>query len=452
MKSLLSFLLNHFLFAGTMFFAAGAGIAGAGDGGGGALGQATGNEGAGDAGDSVISADDSSDAAGSDDDTAGTTVDAATDPDAPVDLGDGRTVPAKWKALFDAAKTAGLDKDVKQLFFGAQKLTKAFPGGINEAIALKQTLEQHGGVEAIESLKADIQTYEADAQSFLETPDKWAETGFKENPDAALKAFSHSLDIVANQMPEQYNFLMSKIVLNTLDDGPVGELYQFLSTSTDATAKALAQKLAGFYNGIKGMASKVPEKKIDPERQKLEADRTALQGEQEQLRNHTVNSQTIPRLGREITSSLEKEAKAVGFDLKKFETEQPGAYQALRGDILKAVMTEASKDATFTRNYKAKLKQGDTQTAVAMMNQKHDKIMPDIVRALAVKYGIKKAAGAKPAVRGAQPVAAGAGSGAVRQVSAMPPRGEINFDKTPPGMVLEGKAVLKTGETVQWPQ
>ncbi len=65
----------------------------------------------------------------------------AADPDAPVDLGDGRTVPAKWKNLFEAAKAQGLDKEVRQLFFGNQRLAAKFPGGINEAVQLADKVE-----------------------------------------------------------------------------------------------------------------------------------------------------------------------------------------------------------------------------------------------------------------------------------------------------------------------
>jgi hypothetical protein len=37
---------------------------------------------------------------------------------------------------------------------------------------------------------------------FESDPGKWAEAGFTENPEPALKAFAHSLDYVSEKHPE----------------------------------------------------------------------------------------------------------------------------------------------------------------------------------------------------------------------------------------------------------
>lgn len=440
MKTLLNFLIQYFLFAGTMFFAAGApGIVSDG-GGGGSIGETSG-----DAGITTDTSSESTDAVSSDDVADAVVTDASTDAGAaPADSN------SKWKTVFDAAKTAGIEKEVRALFFGSQKLKQAFPGGVNEAVALKAALEQHGGVEAIESMKGDLENYQANDQLRDTAPDKWVAEGFEAFPEVAFKAFAHSLDIVAAKMPEQYDHLMSRVMLDTMNQGPIGEIWQILSTSTDPNAKAAADKLASFYHGIKNTASKVPEKKIDAQQAKLDARDKDLNTKEETLRNHTVNSSTIPRLGQQMTSAIEKEAKLIGFDLKKFYADQPGAARSMRTEILNKTMQKAASDPTFVKQYKSIMKTGDTQRAIAMMNKKHDAILPEIVRSVATEWGIKKNGAAKPnPTTRTTRSAPSAGSGVVERVSAKPHGSEIDWSKTG-NRIYDSEAVLKTGKVVKW--
>lgn len=447
MKTLLNFLIQHFLFAGTMFFAAGApGIVG---GDGGASGQDAGipNVGGDSGGDSSADSSESASQQSTADDQGASTQGDETSDAVSTGVQDSG---AKWKTVFDAAKTAGIEKEVRALFFGSQKLKQAFPGGVNEAVALKAALEQHGGVEAIESMKGDLENYQANDQLRDTAPDKWVAEGFEAFPEVAFKAFAHSLDIVAAKMPEQYDHLMSRVMLDTMNQGPIGEIWQILSTSTDPNAKAAADKLASFYHGIKNTASKVPEKKIDAQQAKLDARDKDLNTKEETLRNHTVNSSTIPRLGQQMTSAIEKEAKLIGFDLKKFHSDQPGAARSMRTEILNKVMQKAASDATFVKQYKSIMKTGDTQRAIAMMNKKHDAILPEIVRSVAAEWGIKKNGANKvaPTARTTRS-APSAGSGVVERVSAKPHGSEIDWSKTG-NRIYDSEAVLKTGKVVKW--
>jgi hypothetical protein len=464
MSRLLHQLYNWFLFAGTMFFAAGAsGFSDAGAGGGGGEGSEGGAAGSGDSGDPGADpgagegGEDASagDGAAGDDRRAADGGDRDRDLDAPVDLGDGRTVPAKWKNVFEAAKGQGLEKEVKQLFFANQRLTQKFPGGVNEALTLANQLEEVGGFEAIQEMQSDLETYHADAETFAKDPAKWIETSFAEDVDASLKAFAASLDYVSDKHPEHYNHLLGKVVANTLDQGPVHEIYSLLASLKDnPAAQKLAKDLARYYNGIKELAAKVPEKKVEPERAKLEADRQKLASEQEQLRNHTVNSQTIPLLGRQMTTQIEKLAKDAGFDVKKFIAEQPEAAQSLRAKILNQVMAKAAADKVFVKNYKAVMNQGDTQRAIAMMNKQHQAILPDIVRDVAKGFGIAKKGGTAARTNaggnaGSTSRASGGNSGGMTRVSAKPPANEIDWGKTG-NRIYDSEAVLKNGKVVTW--
>lgn len=459
---LLKFLLNHFLFAGTMFFAAnpsGLGDMGGGTGvsdgattdAGGTSDGASGDDGSISTGDGADASGSEAEGGGSDDERQG--ADGSADPDAPVDLGDGRTVPAKWKKLFDSAKEQGLEKEVRQLFFANARLSQKFPGGVNEAVKLAETVTEFGGVEGISELKSDNEAFHQDAETYMTEPAKWLGETFENNPEAALKAFALSLDYVSEHHADNYNHLMAKVIINDLNSSaPVHDIYNLLAGLKDnAQAQDLAKKLAKYYNERGELAKKVPEKKVDAERQRLEADRQKLGTEQEQLRNHTVNSQTIPILGRHMTTQIEKLAKEAGFDLKKFAAEQPKAFQSLRKNILDGVMSKASADKTFIKNYRSVMKEGNTTRAVKMMNDKHDAILGDIVRDVAAGFGIKRKAGTKPAAgdKGAVRQAAGQTSGTMTRVSAKPAANEIDWNKTG-NRIYDSEAVLKNGKVVTW--
>lgn len=451
MGLLLNWLLNHVLFAGTLFFAAGAGMGDPGAGGDpGPMGDPGGDPGAGAdpnlSGDPDPDSDPDPQAAGAD-----PNADPNADPDTPIELGNGRTVPAKWKAVLEAAKTAGVDREMRQLFFGQQKLLEKFPGGINEVLQLAQHIEEAGGLDGVAELKSEIETFRQDADLFEKDQAKWVETGFAEDPDASLKAFTHSLDYVSENHPEHYDHLMGKVVLNTLDGSPVHEIYSLLTGLKDnPAAQDLAKKLAGFYNNVKSLAAKVPEKKIDKQQEKLRTQETELNTERQNLRNQTVNSQTIPLLGRQMTIHLVREAKTAGFDLQKYATEQPGAAQSMRREILNRVMAKASSDKTFTRNYRNVLDSGNTKRAIDMMNKKHNDILPEIVRAVAKEWGVAKKAGIKQNARGiGSRTQQAPGNGALR-VAGKPPTEDIDYSKTSTRMLLDGQAVLKTGKKVFW--
>lgn len=456
MQRLLHLLFNFFLFAGTLFAVGDAGFGGTGaDGGGGEGDSGAAGEGASEGGEQGASGEDDTAsgeaAAGDTGEEEGQEAAGEEDPDAPVDLGDGRTIPAKWKKLIEAAKAQGLDKEVKQLFFGSQRLLQKFPGGVNEAIRLAESIEERGGLEAIDELQEQISVYESDANLFLKDQRKWVETSFSEDEDASLKAFSHAIDFVGENYPEQYNHLMGKVVLNTLAESPIHSAYNLLAAMKDnPAAQREANRLADFYNGIHGLASKVPEKKVDAQQTKLAAEREKLNSEQSDLRNQTANSQIFPILGRDMTDAVERLAKNNGVDLKKLSAEQPGVVRAMRTEILKRLVAKAAADKAYARNYKSHLQAGEVRKAVNLADKKHKAILPEIVNEVAKEYGLlKKGAAASRSTQRPNGRTAAGGSGELK-VSAKPQNSEIDYQRTPTSMLLDSKAVLKNGKTVTW--
>lgn len=461
---LLNFLLNYLMFGSTMFFAAGAVTLTGGDAGGGAGDGSAGDSGGADSGDSGASDEggESSDAGNDADVGDGSAADDgiaaadAADPDGPVDLGDGRTVPGKIKKLFDVAKAAGLEKEARLLYFQNQRLSKAIPGGVNGAIELANAVEQFGGVDGIEQLQSDLETYHSDSELFERGDPKWVETAFEESPDAALKAFDHSLAIVAEKHPEHYDHMMAKVVLETLDNAPIALAYSLLAGLKDnPEAQKGAQKLAAFYNSVKDTASKLPEKKVDAQQKKLSEREAQVEQREMGTRYTQVNAEVFPVMKSQVTNVLKSEAKTKGLDLGEISTQYPGEFRAMMNEIHQEIMKLALKDQRFVDKHYALVKKGDLKRAAAAVNAKHEKIVPDIVVRIAGEYGFMKGAAKKPnANSNANRNRSGTdgqqqADASWTQVSAKPDNRLIDYGKTTQSMQLDGKYILKDGKKVQ---
>jgi hypothetical protein len=441
-----------------MFFAAGAGVADLGSGGGdtgdgGGDGSSDGGDGSSDAG--VDESGDDGDVElgeSSDDTSADDRGENDQDPDAPVALTDGRQVPGKFKKLFDLAKKAGLEKEAKQLYFAQQRLNKAIPGGINAAIQLAKDVEQIGGMEAVQQLQDDIQVHQADAELFESNPAKWAEAGFQENPDSALKAFAHSLDFVSENHPEHYDHYMAKVIVNDLSNLDVRGIYQALSSLKDnAEAQKLARQLAEYYNSRSETAKKVPEKKADAQSKALTDREKSVKERELGVRFKEVNRDAHPALKTSVTKALQAQSKTAGVDLAKLSKEYPGEWRDLLNDIHQRVMRAAIKDSRFIDKYHALVEKNDLQRALKAINDKHEMLVPDAVRAAVAERGLfrKKKAGASDGDKGGDKGAAAAAQNqGWTKIAKRPENSMINWSKTTSAMQLDGKYILKDGKKV----
>ena len=446
---LLNLFLHHFLFAGTMFFAAGAPAIGA-----------MGSESSGDSGSSATDSgtsgvtDDSgtTDSGLSHGETGERSADEqASDPNTLVDSGDGRKIPQKYTELF---KT---DKALREMFFSQASLKKEFPGGVREALALKRQVAEVGGLEAVAELQNEITGLKSNSELFAKDQQKWVETSFAENSDASIKAVGLALDFTAEHHPEQYNHIMSKVLLNTLDQySPVGEIWSLLSGLKDNPgAQQAAQQLAKWYNGIKNTASKIPEKRVDAEAQKLETERQKLTEEKQQIRNQKINSEAVPYMQKSAESQIETKAKTSGIDIQAIKRDTPKRYEKFMADVTQTIHKNVLADKNFVNRFDAALKSGDTAKCVRMLNSRHDLAIKGdghkdgVVTALVEEwFGPGKKVTPQPEKAQAQTANRGGNSAAVR-VPSMPSKTEINW-RDPKTRVIDGEAMLHNGKFVKW--
>src|SRR5437879_431417 len=127
--------------------------------------------------------------------------------------------PDKIKAHIEALKKTDpvLAKEIKNLFFAADALKKEIPGGLPEIRQMKATIDELGGADGIESIKAEKAEWaqiDADfAAGNVKVLDKFAEV----NPEGFSKLIPAALDNLATVDRESYNHALSGIFVSTLD-------------------------------------------------------------------------------------------------------------------------------------------------------------------------------------------------------------------------------------------
>ena len=357
---------------------------------------------------------------------------------------DGRLIPAKYKELFKQ------DKFIRGLFFADKALREHFPGGVKDAIAAKQAIEEYGGPEAVAQKFDDLQAFEAVDQQFMAGDPALVDSLAEVNPEAFSKLIEHGIERFADANPEQYNYVMGRIVFATVNQAEaIHQAYNILSSLKELPeAQQVAQSLSQWYAGLQQLASRVPEKKIDPERQRFEQEREQFRQQQSQLLISQAASQAQSHLNTGIETSLARELKSSGINLANLKQSNAESYDLLISNIKQALQQAAMSDKVFLRNYESALEEGDIAKAVKLANAKNDRIIGDTVARIVRTWGgIGTRKQATQAQR-QQTQSASTAPGAT-MVAKMPDRFDINWSH-PETRVIDRVAVLKNGKKVTW--
>lgn len=283
---------------------------------------------------------------------------------------DDKGVPAKYKDLF--AK----DKDLRFAYMGYKALRKEFPGGVKEARGYRDIANEIGGREGIEAMQADRQAI-SDFDTKLANGDPTFIKGIAEEfPEGFSKLAPHILETLYERDPATYSHLMGRVIFNSLGNSPIGDVYEALK----ADKPEVAQKLAQWYNGIKDLASKVPEKKIDPEREKLNKEKTEFQEQKAtEFRNSVVNE--IKNFNaKDLDSELAKIFKVNGKDYADFKKKNADVATEMLNKAYHNMVAEVSKDQAFVKQHNDLLEKQQREKLVSAMRSKSQKAIPDAVK------------------------------------------------------------------------
>jgi hypothetical protein len=374
--------------------------------------------------------------------------------------GDGRTLPAAMRALLAEVKKTNpkLSGQLRDMWFQGQQLRATFPGGLPEVVKVKEELDAIGGLDGIQTIRTEAQATKAELEKidtgFANGDAAVLDTIIKQSPEGFAKLMPTALEHFAKVDAEGYQHSMARVVVNTLDAGPLGQAYNALAQlgQENPQVKAIADTLAQWYNGIAQLASKVPEKKVDTEREKFQTERQ--QWEQQKAQEFTTsvakegNAYSLSAIERTLAS----EFNARGMNLDALKKGDPESFQILLNNCDAAVGRVITADQGFQQNYRAILASRNKEQAVQYAKAKIDKVVAEAVRKTYKAFytlGGGKAVDNRQKTQAAQATRdIGPGAAPVK-LDKMPQPEEIDRARLPKGYrtiedaLLDGKAYLK---------
>jgi hypothetical protein len=338
-------------------------------------------------------------------------------------------------------------RSLRDLYHQQQAFKAEFPGGLKEVQALKQSFEELGGVEGVQAIQAERQEFrDTDAKLAAGDPavlDRIAEL----SPDGFVKLAPAMLDKLAKMDSAAYNHALGGIFASTLDSWnfspTVDALVETMSQVVDQNGQPLLsrevkalQQLGAQYKGIKELATKAPVKSVDPERQKLEQERSAFEKQKQDAFRAEIDGETQKYATAKYDTLLAEEGKT----LKGLPASGTLSHTNMMREIDSQIAKEMAKLPGVIQKLNSLDATGKKADLVAYLNSQFDKVAPKVVQRVAKEWtGANKAA-----VPAKKPVASEGGnsSGEVK-LSQPPTPDQIDWSKTKREDTMNRRAYLK---------
>jgi hypothetical protein len=374
--------------------------------------------------------------------------------------GDGRTLPAAMRALLSEVKKTNpkLSGQLRDMWFQGQQLRATFPGGLPEVVKVKEALDAIGGLDGIQTIRAEAQATKAELEKidtgFANGDAAVLDTIIKQSPEGFAKLMPTALEHFSKVDAEGYEHAMSRVVVATLDISPLGKAYNALAQwgKENPEVKAIADEIAEWYGRIKTAASHVPEKKIQPEVEKLQQEKRAWEEQKSQEFLASVNKEFNAYCLGQCEKSLSAEFNARGLNLDAIKKADPESFQTLLSNCDAAVGRVVRQDQAFQQSLKGILATRDKDRALQFSKARADKIIAEAVRKTYKAFytmGGGKAVDSRQKTQAAQATRdIGQGAAPVK-LDHTPGEGEVDWKRVPPGYkrvedaLLDGKAYLK---------
>jgi hypothetical protein len=336
---------------------------------------------------------------------------------------------------------------IRDAAFGAQQVRKEFPaGGLKEAIEYRDTVKQMGGVQGIQETKQYLDNYDNLDQLYTEGKPEFVQQIAQGDPEAFERMVPLAIEQFSKQSPEAYQHVMSKVLVATLDGAKFSDKLRAVYAATqDPAAKAALEEMYNSIEGYKELASKIPEKKINPEFQKLEQEKQAWAEQKTKQIESSVNRQSTQYRDSMIAKELKPFAKWEELDDDR-KSAVIREFKARSGKI-------ANADESFKSTRLRYLQNGDEEGLAKLERQFLDQHGPQIIPRVAKLFWSNPS---KPAPKNDQPQPNGNGKPATPKgfqfVKSMPGPNEIRrgVGGTTRDMLMANQAILNDGRKVQW--
>jgi hypothetical protein len=361
---------------------------------------------------------------------------------------DGRRLPAYVRDLKE--KNPEGYKRAKAEFYDLDARRSVHPT-VQAAREEHQLVADLGGPQGITKLREDGQVFKTAAQQFLKGDPGFVKDLFEEDPIAAALHVPHMLETFREKDKAGYQGTLARLwdteFQATGFANGVKNLLAAIAAGDKETATAWAQSFGTWQEKISGIARQQEDPRVKTllaERQARQENEAKAQGEEFLKGYRTEATNGVVEDGSKTFDSYFKGRKIDEEDRKDLLRES---------FVLANRVVEADKE--FLAQRQAHIDRGDSQAAVRLTRSRfaREDAMPSAVKKIARRYGMFAGPAAKPAPpnpQGQPPRNGAAPAAGWVKVNARPQAEEIDRQKSPPEMIISGKAVLKSGRKVDW--
>lgn len=328
-------------------------------------------------------------------------------------------------------------QELERAVFGWNQFRTTYPDGIKGVQKLASIVDSIGGEEGLQALESERAEWAALDEKFTAGDPAFVTAIAESDPNAFAAIVPHALTHFAKTNPELYSHLMAGVVTNTVQ--PIAaELYQALAG--DEKYKALAQKLATWFNGLDEQAKTRPQPKVDPEREKLTREREEFENQKVQAIHDSVKTELSGFNASLVESLLAKEYAKNGSNWQQFKAKSPDSAKVLIYNCLTELGRISDPKNDLDKSYRAYIQAGQKDRAVRLLKSRMEEFAPKAVQRMSRAFGGFSSGKPKPTTElngnGQQPQGE-------RQLPQMPDRKDIDWSRTTNDMILSGKAFLK---------
>lgn len=362
--------------------------------------------------------------------------------------------PVKDGKLSAAAKThlealkatdPKLAKALTTALFANDRFARAVPGGLKEVQALRSALEPLGGVEGLQEVQQKLGYFSTIDEQYTAGDPRFIEalTDTPEGQEAFTKLAPIMIQKFREFHPEGFNAMVcSTIVADMMQDRiplMLERLQDFIGENPKA--QEVLNSISAWVNKVDGFAKKqvaAPQRTPDNNKQSeaLTQREMEQQGREWRFEAKSRQDAVFQSEWDRLTAGRKLSAVQIADIKEQFGFKGKAALDAVPNFNANAQKYFKAKDqAGYLRHIQSTYQ----QVLPRVLKQVFDKVVPSKPGPRVAAPGTKAApAAAAPGVRGPS------------MVAAMPSKDQVDFDRTSPDMIRQGRAMLKTGNIVQW--
>lgn len=333
--------------------------------------------------------------------------------------------------------------------FELGSLYREFPGGLKEAVQVKQALGEIGGIEGIKETQEAISDYVALESLFEKGDAQFIERLADALPSSFSQIMPAGLEKWKQADPEMYNHVQARVMIQTLDSARVSDTLEAVWRQLDGEKQGpLKDAIAQIWqtlDGYRQAGAKAPERKIDPQAE-------ALTKREQELAAREVKAMLSPIANegrRQIETITDREMNA-SYRWNETDSDIKSAVgERIRLEVVRA----SKKDPSFNREWERLKERGDSAGLQRHLKNFQEKVTPAIVQRVARLFAVKPKNAGPAVVK--KPVAQVTANGKApergwEKISAQPSAAQMDRAKTTADMILDNKAILKDGRKVAW--